>query len=1380
MIMEVILERHNQIMKLMRQILLAVMLSLFISANTTIFVNAANVTISIDGIVLSEDNPYWKNGDRKGSQFLSDWNAYYQASKGILILKDAEIYGRVNVQDSDIYVQGSSVIYGDDVKSGDSIAISGTNITIICEGTLTAVGGKSGHSGISAGIYSEGSLTISGGGTVITTAENEEGNAYGIYAVQNLFVDGCDISSKAKSISKNGYGIVSRYGATTIQNSKGSSIGSKSAFFNEPTFFDLENLNVNGIYTEKTMSWSKKSATPQKEYLHITFEPQSFTFGDSNIGFRLSDALGDSFCVEYQIENEWSLLAPQNAGAYDVRISRAEDERYFAFEAVINCGLEIKKKSVAVPQAGTKNYTGQHLESDLQSNDIYTVVQDGGMSVGKYEVHLILCDSANYTWENSDSATVTVLFEIIGTPTEITDVFISDWTYGDEPSKPTAKSTYGEIQFAYYDAKDRLLDGVPKNAGAYKLRAYVSADGGNYETVYSDYVTFNIHKAKVEVPNAGKKTYTGKYLASNLKNTHDYAVQNNGGISVGTYEVVLMLKEPSNYIWSTGEELKTIVIFEIVGIENQITDVSISDWIYGEISSIPSATSIYGQVQFEYYDEDNRPIGEVPTNAGIYKLRAYVLGDGENYETVYSDYVTFCIHKVKVEVPDAGKKMYTGQYLESDLVSTDIYSVQKQGGIAVGEYQIVLTLADPRNYEWIDHGQHEIVLEFQIIPANNAIGDVTIIDWTYGDAPNEPFAESKYGIVQYEFFDEAGVKINSAPTQSGSYQVRAVVIGDGENYNTVYSALTTFQIYPKIINAPERLETKSYTGELLKSNAQDTDIYQVTKNDGGINIGRYAVELTLRDSKNYRWSTTENVSLTVFFEIAKITNMVSDTVIPDWTYGEEPGVPFAAAKIGNVQFRYFDKNGAVLTSPPCDAGEYCVKAYVPADGDNYEEAESQNFTYFTIHKKSVDVPKIEHKVYNGMYQESDLPETEYYTVLRSGGVDADIYHVTLSLRDTRNYYWSTGDETKDKTLYFHIEKNNTNSIGSFYVKDSVYGEEREEPHAVSVFGDVRFTYSDAYDGDYTTTVPKKAGTWYVKATVTNTKNYNGCSEIRVFTVKKAVVAYPENAGYKVYNGERLKSDLRDTEFYTVGVNRGGKSIGDYEVVLRLKDTENTVWQDGTTDEKTLLFSILETKNVISDVVIEDFVYGETFVYPYATALFGEVQYEYYDATRIPLDRFPVNAGVYMARAFVVNGNGEAEYSENFTAFEIHKAKVPMPMADSSEFVYNGEMHRYFVEESPLYSVINDRRTRVGSQKVTVMLNDKENYVWENGSSEDLAFTFTVINSSFSDRIDGVTDGEGFTTEEIVFLGICAFVAAGGSSFVIYRRFYKKRFTKRQK
>ena len=327
---------------------------------------------------------------------------------------------------------------------------------------------------------------------------------------------------------------------------------------------------------------------------------------------------------------------------------------------------------------------------------------------------------------------------------------------------------------------------------------------------------------------------------------------------------------------------------------------------------------------------------------------------------------------------------------------------------------------------------------------------------------------------------------------------------------------------------------------------------------------------------------------------------------------------------------------------------------------------------------------------------------------------------------------------------------------------------------------MKFTYSDTYGGNYTPTVPKKAGTWYVKASVTNTKNYNGCSEIRSFTIEKSVVAYPDNAGYKVYNGEKQKSDLTDTEFYTVGVNRGGTNIGDYEVILRLKDTKNTVWSDGTSEEKCLVFSILETKNIISNVVIEDFTYGGTFVYPYATALFGDVQFEYYDSNGAILDGFPTKAGVYMVRAYVINGSGELEYSEDFTTFEIHKAKVPVPMADSSDFVYNGEMHRYFVAESLLYSIINDRRTRVGSQTVTVMLNDKDNYVWENGTGDDIHFIFTVQDGSFADRIDDATGGEGFRTAEIIFLGICGGAAVIFSSVVFCRKFYKKRFTKRRK
>ena len=892
---------------------------------------------------------------------------------------------------------------------------------------------------------------------------------------------------------------------------------------------------------------------------------------------------------------------------------------------------------------------------------------------------------------------------------------------------------------------------------------------------------FCIEKAKVSIPDAGKKTYTGAYLESDLTNTSLYAVQNNGGKSVGEYEIVLALKDPRNYVWETGEELYTTVIFEIINGENKIFDVMIANWTYGEVPSTPTASAMYGEVQFAYYTDGEKPLDEIPVNAGSYKLRAYVLGDGVNYGTVYSDYVEFRIEKAKVSIPDAGKKTYTGAYLESDLQNTDIYTVEKKGGITVGTYDTVLTLIFPQNYEWQDHDAVSVTLRFQIISTENRIEDLTIPDWTYGETPSAPSARSEFGEVFYEFFDENFEKIKEIPIEAGTYHVRAFVVSDGTNFETVYSDFVTFHIYPKTVNAPERLESKAYTGKLLKSDVWDTDIYHVTRNDGGVDIGKYDVVLTLNDSKNYRWSTTEEASIVVQFEIVKVVNTISDVIISNWTYGETPSVPFAASKIGDVHFRYFDANGKALTTPPCDAGEYRVKAYVSADGDNYEAVESQNFTYFTIYKKAVDVPREAGSVeYNGMYQACELEETEFYTVSAAGGVDVDIYHVTLSLKDPRNYYWSTGDKTADKTLYFHIEKNNKNSIGSFYVKDSLYGEKRETPKAFSVFGEVRFTYSDRIHGDFTSTVPKKAGVWYVKASVANTKNYNGCEVIRSFEIKKAYVDIPDNAGYKIYNGQRQKSDLSDTEFYTVGINRGGINVGDYEVILRLRDTENTMWSDGTTEEKTLIFSILETKNVISNVVIEDFTYGGTFVYPYATALFGEVNYEYYDEYGNLLERFPVNAGIYRARAYVINGNGQKEYSEGFTTFVIHKATVPIPSADMTEYVYSGEMHRYFIEKSDLYTVIGDRRTRVGTQKVTVMLNDKENYVWENGSAEDIFFNFTVKDASISDRIDLATEGEGFTSAELLFLGVSACGAAGIAFAVFYRRFIKKHFTKRRK
>ena len=46
--------------------------------------------------------------------------------------------------------------------------------------------------------------------------------------------------------------------------------------------------------------------------------------------------------------------------------------------------------------------------------------------------------------------------------------------------------------------------------------------------------------------------------------------------------------------------------------------------------------------------------------------------------------------------------------------------------------------------------------------------------------------------------------------------------------------------------------------------------------------------------------------------------------------------------------------------------------------------------------------------------------------------------------------------------------------------------------------------SDSEDGEYTDTVPTDAGTWYVKAAVTSSKNYTGLEAVKAFEIKEAL------------------------------------------------------------------------------------------------------------------------------------------------------------------------------------------------------------------------------------------------------------------------------------
>ena len=106
-----------------------------------------------------------------------------------------------------------------------------------------------------------------------------------------------------------------------------------------------------------------------------------------------------------------------NAGVYYVGISLKDNYNYqWEDGSVENLSIKwiIQKAEVAIPQVDKKyTYTGKALSLGLEENDLYSVIGGSATEVGKYTTTLILKDPANYQWANSESAILTINWEIL-------------------------------------------------------------------------------------------------------------------------------------------------------------------------------------------------------------------------------------------------------------------------------------------------------------------------------------------------------------------------------------------------------------------------------------------------------------------------------------------------------------------------------------------------------------------------------------------------------------------------------------------------------------------------------------------------------------------------------------------------------------------------------------------------------------------------------------------------------------------------------------------------------------------------------------------------------------------------------------------------------
>ena len=113
-----------------------------------------------------------------------------------------------------------------------------------------------------------------------------------------------------------------------------------------------------------------------------------------------------------------------------------------------------------------------------------------------------------------------------------------------------------------------------------------------------------------------------------------------------------------------------------------------------------------------------------------------------------------------------------------------------------------------------------------------------------------------------------------------------------------------------------------------------------------------------------------------------------------------------------------------------------------------------------------------------------------------------------------------------------------------------------------------------------------AGTYFVTASLKDKTSFHwedGSYGDIVFawTIDKAKVTIPSVKEKRKYMGIELSSGAETTESYSVSGEVSAKAVGAYEVRLSLLDKENTEWEDTTTRDKTIPWSIIP--NDLSDV-----------------------------------------------------------------------------------------------------------------------------------------------------------------------------------------------------
>ena len=158
------------------------------------------------------------------------------------------------------------------------------------------------------------------------------------------------------------------------------------------------------------------------------------------------------------------------------------------------------------------------------------------------------------------------------------------------------------------------------------------------------------------------------------------------------------------------------------------------------------------------------------------------------------------------------------------------------------------------------------------------------------------------------------------------------------------------------VDAPV-IESKTYTGETVVADIEDTDDYTVTKNEGGVDVGTYDVELTLKDADNYYWSDDNKAKATtktVKFEITKADRTAPEGIESVASTLEENADGKITGVTDEMEYRAEGEEEYTAVTETEIANVKAGKYYVRyADSKNYKASEDTEVEVATGRKLNV-------------------------------------------------------------------------------------------------------------------------------------------------------------------------------------------------------------------------------------------------------------------------------------------------------------------------------------------------------------------------------------------------------------------------------------------